>query len=103
MQSFVGKVIPLLCNMLSRFVISFLPRSKYFFILWLQSLSAVILESKKIKFISVSTFSPSIFYEVMGPNAMIFIFLNRVLNQLFALLFHSQQYWPSIRANVVKC
>ena len=85
MQSFVGKVIPLLFNMLSRFVISFLPRSKYLFILWLQSLSAVILESKKIKFTSVSTFSPSIFYEVMGLNAMIFIFFESSFKSAFSL------------------
>ena len=73
MQSFVGKVISLLFNMLFRFVTSFLPRSSYLLILWLQSLSAVILESKKIKLVTVSTFSPCIFYEVMGSNALIFV------------------------------
>ena len=60
----------LLFNILSRFVISFLPRSKRLLILWLQSLSAVILELKKIKSVTVSTFSPSICYEMMGPDAL---------------------------------
>ena len=60
--------------MLSRFVIAFLPRSKGFLISWLQSLSAVILEIKKIKSATVSTFSPSICQEVIGPDAMILVF-----------------------------
>ena len=60
----------LLFNILSRFVISFLPRSKRLLILWLQSLSAVILELKKIKSVTVSTFFPSICYEMMGPDAL---------------------------------
>ena len=72
--TFVGKVIPLLFNMLSRLVIAFLPRSKHLFISWLQSPSAVILEPKKIKFVTVSTVSPSISHEVMGPDTMIFVF-----------------------------
>ena len=67
---FVGKVMSLLFNILSRFVISFLPRSKRLLILWLQSLSAVILELKKIKSVTVSTFSPSIGCEMMGPDAL---------------------------------
>ena len=71
---FVGKVISLLFNMLSRLVIAFLPRSKHVLISWLQSPSAVILEPKKIKSITVSIVSPSICHEVMGPDAMIFIF-----------------------------
>ena len=66
-QIFVGKVMSLLFNILSRFVISFLPRSKHLLILWLQSLSAVILEPKKIKSFTVFTFSPSICYEVPWP------------------------------------
>ena len=61
-------------NMLSRLVITFLPRSKRLLISWLQSLSAVILEPPKIKSDTVSTVSPSIFHEVMGPDAMIFVF-----------------------------
>ena len=60
--------------MLSRFVIAFLPRSKRLLISWLQSPSAVILEHKKIKSATVSTVSPSISYEVMGPDAMILVF-----------------------------
>ena len=72
--TFVGKVMSLLFNMLSRLVITFLPRSKYLLISWLQSPSAVILESPKIKSVTVSTVSPSISHEVMGPDAMIFVF-----------------------------
>ena len=70
----VGKVISLLLNVLSRLVITFLPRSQHLLISWLQSPSAVILESKKIKSDTVSPVSPSIFYEVMGPDAMILVF-----------------------------
>ena len=72
--TFVGKVMSLLFNMLSRLVKTFLMRSKYLLISWLQSLSAVILEHKKIKSITVSTVSPSICHEVMGPDAMILVF-----------------------------
>ena len=72
--SFVGKVMSLLFNMLSKFVIAFLPRSKSLLISWLQSPSAVILEPKNIKSGTVSTVSPSISHEVMGPDAMIFVF-----------------------------
>ena len=64
----------LLFNMLSRLVITFLPRSKRLLISWLQSPSAVILEGQKIKLATVSTVSPSICHEVMGPDAMIFVF-----------------------------
>ena len=66
--TFVGKVMSLLYNMLSRLVTAFLPRSKHLLISWLQSPSAVILEPKKIK---SDTISPSISHEVMGPDAMI--------------------------------
>src|SRR5574339_48762 len=72
--TFVGKVMSLLLNMLSRLVITFLLRSKRLLISWLQSPSAVILEPRKIKSDTVSTVSPSICHEVMGPDAMIFIF-----------------------------
>ena len=72
--TFVDKVISLFFNMLSRFVIAFLQRSKHLLISWLQSPSAVILEPKKIKSDTVSTVSPSISHEVMGPDAMIFVF-----------------------------
>ena len=68
-QTFVGKVISLLFNMLSRLVITFLPRSKRLLISWLQSSSAVILEPQKIKSDSVSTVSLSISHELMGPDA----------------------------------
>ena len=71
---FVGKVMSLLFNMLSRLLITFLPRSKRLLISWLQSPSAVILEPKKIKSVTVSTVSPSISNEVMRPDAMIFLF-----------------------------
>ena len=71
---FVGKVMFLLLNILSRLVITFLPRSKSLLISWLQSPSVVILEPRKIKSDTVSTVSPSISHEVMGPDAMIFVF-----------------------------
>ena len=70
-QTFVGKVMSLLFNMLSRLVITFLPRNKCLLISWLQSPSAVILEPRKTKSANVS---PSICYEVMGPDAMILVF-----------------------------
>ena len=73
-QTFVGKVMSLLFNILSRLVIAFLPRSRHFLISWLQSPSAVILEPRKIKSHTVSTASPSICHEVMGPDAMILDF-----------------------------
>ena len=72
--TFVGKVMSLLFNMLSRLVITFLPRSKHLLISWPQSPSAVILEPQKIKSDTVSTVSLSISHEVMGPDAMIFVF-----------------------------
>ena len=72
----IGKVMSLLFNMLSRLVITFLPRSKHLFISWLQSLSAVILEPPKIKSDTISTVSPSICHEVMGGDAIILVFLN---------------------------
>ena len=72
-QTFVGQVMSLLFNMLSRLVLAFLPRSKCLLISWLQSPNVVILEARKIKSFTVS---PSICHEVMGPDAMIFIFWN---------------------------
>ena len=74
--TFVGKVMSLLFNMLSRLVISFLPRSKHLLISWLQSPSAVILEPPKIKSVTVSTVPPSVYHEMIGLDAMIFTFLN---------------------------
>ena len=73
-RTFVGKVMCLLFHTLSRLVITFLPRSKPLLISWLQSPSAVILEPPKIKSDTVSTVSPSISHEVMGPDAMILVF-----------------------------
>ena len=72
--TFVGKVMSLLFNTLSRFVIALLPKSKHLFISWLQIPSAVILEPKKIKSVTVSTFSPFICHEVMGLDAIILVF-----------------------------
>ena len=73
-RTFVDKVMSLLLNMLSRLVIAFLPRSKRLLISWPQLPSAVILEPKKIKSLTVSIVSPSICHKVMGPGAMIFVF-----------------------------
>ena len=70
----MGKVMSLLFSVLSRLVIAFLPRSNHLLISWLQSPSAVILEPKKIKYVTVSIVSPSIWHEVMGLNAMILVF-----------------------------
>ena len=84
-QTFVSKVMSLLFNMLSRLVIAFLPRNKFLLISWLQSPSAMILESKKIKSTTVSIVSPSICHEVMGPDAIILVFW--IMS--FKLDFHS--------------
>ena len=73
-RTFVGKVMSLLFNMLSRLVITFLPRSKHLLILWLQSPSAEILEPRKIKSAIFSTVSPSVCHEVMGLDATILVF-----------------------------
>ena len=102
--TFVGKVTSLLFNPLPRFVIAFLPRSKCLFISWLQSLSAVILESKKIKPVTVSIFSLSICHEVMGLDAMILVFWMLSFKSAFLLssltlikrLFSSSLF-PAIR------
>ena len=72
--TFVGKVMSVLFNMLSRYVIAFLPRRKHLLISWLQSPPAVILEPKKIKSVPVSIVSPSICHEVMGLDAVILVF-----------------------------
>ena len=73
-QTFVGKVMYLLFNMLSRLVITFLPRSKHLLVSWLWSPSAVILETPKIKSVTVYTVSPSICWGVMGTDTMILVF-----------------------------
>ena len=73
-QTFVDKVMSLLFNMLSRFVITSLPRSKCLLISWLQSLSAMILEPKKIKSVTVSIVSSSIYHDVIGLDNMVLVF-----------------------------
>ena len=90
--TFVGKVMSLLFNMLTSFVIAYLPRRKHLLISWLQSPSAVIMEPKKIKSVTVSILSTSICHEVMQDLS----FLNAVLNQLFTLLFHLHQEVPQL-------
>ena len=89
--TFLGKVMSLVFNMLSRLVITYLPKSKRLLISWLQSPSAVILESQKIKSATVSTVYPSIFDEMMGPDAMIFVFWVEFKASFFTLLFHFHQ------------
>ena len=84
-QTFVGKVTSLLFNMLSRLVITFLAKSKCLLISWLQSPPAVILEPKKIKSDTVSIVSPSIYYEVMGPDATILVFWMLSFKPTFSL------------------
>ena len=84
-QTFVGKAMSMLFNMLSRLVITFFPRTKRLLISWLQSPSAVILEPPKIKSVTVSTDSPSICHEVMGPDAMILVFCTLSFKPAFSL------------------
>ena len=84
-QTFVGKVMSLLFNMLCKLIVTFLPRSKHLFISCLQSPSAVILEPKKIKSDTVSTISPSISHDAMGSDAMIFVFLILSFKPTFSL------------------
>ena len=83
--TFVSKVLSLLFNMLSRFVITFLPRSKHLLISWLQSPSAVILEPKNVKSVTVSIVFPSICHKVMGQNAMILVFQMLNFKSAFSL------------------
>ena len=83
--TFVGKVMSLFFNILFRLVIAFLPRSKRLLISLLQSLSAVILEPPKIKSVTVSTVSPSVCHEVMGPDAMILVFWMLSFKPTFSL------------------
>ena len=91
-STFVSKVMSLLFNMLSRFFIAFLSRSKCLLISWLQSPFAVILEPKKIKSVTVSTVSPSIFHEVMGQDAMVLVFWKLHFKPAYSLfLFHLHQ------------
>ena len=90
--TFVGSVMFLVLNMLSRLVVAFLPKSKRLLVSWLQSPSAEILESKKIKSVTVCIVSPSICHEVMGPDAMILSFLNMEFSASFlTLVFNLHQ------------
>ena len=91
--NFVGKVMSLLFNILSRFAIAFLPGSKCLLISWLQPLSRVIWEPKKRKSVTIFTFSSSICHEVMGPNIMIFVFFFHIEFQasFFTVFFYPYQ------------
>ena len=91
--TFVGRVMSLLFNTLSRFVIAFLLRSNCLLISWMQSASAVILEPKKRKFVTASTFSPSICHEVMGLDAMILVFLILIFKHIL-LIYPSTSPFP---------
>ena len=86
--NFVGKAMCLLLNMLSRLVITFLPRSKCLLISWLQSPSAVILEPKKIKSLTVFIASPSICCDVIGQDAKVLVFLRLSFNVEFHLVYY---------------
>ena len=103
-QTFVGKVMSLFFNMLSRFVIAFLPRSNYLWISWLQLPSVVILENKKIKSVTVSSFSSSICHEMMGQDAMIFVFLMLSLFQasFLTLLFLIKKLFSSSSLSAIR-
>ena len=89
--TFVGKVVSLLFNMLSRLVITFTPRSKHLLISWLQSPSSVISEPPKIKFLIVYNVSPSIYHEVMGPDAMILVLWMLSFKPTFSLSHFHQE------------
>ena len=102
---FVGKVMSLLFNMLSRLVIAFLPRSKCLLISWLLSPSAVILEPRKIKFLTVSIVSPSICHEIMGLDAMILVFWMlsynvKVLHSVYQQIWKTQQWLQDWKRSV---
>ena len=103
--TFVGKVMSLLLNMLSRLVIAFLPGSKRLLISWLQSPSAVILEPQKLKSDTVSTVSPSICHEVMGPDAMILVFWMLPFKPAFSLssLTLIKQFFSCSSLSVIIC
>ena len=90
-RTFVDKVMSLLFNMLSRLVIALLQRHKHVIISWPQTTSAVILEPKKIQFLTVSIVSPSICHELMEPDAVLLVFCMLSFKQLFILLFHFHQ------------
>ena len=96
MWTFVGKVMSLLFKMLSRFVVTFYPRSKRLLISWLLSPSALIMEPKKVKSVTASISSPLICQDMMGPVAMILVFL--MLS--FRLFLHSPLS-PSLRGSLI--
>ena len=100
--TFVGKVMSLLFNILSRFVIAFLPKSKHLLISWLKSPSAVLLEPKKRKSVTVSIVSPSICHEVMALDAMIFVFESWVLSQLFSLSSFIKRLFSSSSLSAIR-
>ena len=91
--TFVGEVMSVLLNMLSRLVITFLQRSKHLLISWPQSPSAVILEPRKIKSVTVSTVSPSICHEVMGHLQTEIILLLSLQFGWLLLLFFAKLFW----------
>ena len=95
---FVSKVKSLLCNTLSRFVIAFLPRGKHILISWLQSLSIVILEPKKIKSVTVSIVSPSICHEVMGPDITLPTKVHLVKAMVFPVVIYGCESWTVKKA-----
>ena len=100
-QTFVGKVMSLLLNMLSRLVITFLSRRKHLLISWLQSPSVMILEPQKIKSDTVSTVSPSISHEAIGPDAMNFVFWMLSFKPTISLsTFTSRHYFRRSRRRV---
>ena len=92
-QTFVSKVMSLLFNTLSGFVIAFLPRRKHLLISCLQSPSAVVLKHKKIKSVTVSIVFPSIFHEMMGPDALIFVFWMLSFKPAFSLYSFTLMKW----------
>ena len=99
-QTFVGKVMSLLFNMLSSLVIAFLPKSKHLLISWLQSLSAVILEPPKIKSVTASIVSPSICHEVMGLDALIFVFWMLSFKPAFSLSCFIKRLFSSLHSAI---
>ena len=98
--TFVGKVMSLLFNRLSRLLITFLPRSKCLLISWLQSPSAVILEPRKIKSATVSTVSPSICHEAMGPDAMVLVFW-MLSFKISSNIFSGTFFFPSSETPII--
>ena len=101
-RTFVDKVMSLLFNMLSRLVITFLPRSKRLLISWLQSPFAVILEPRKVKSATVSTVSPSICHEVMGPDAMILVFWMLICFSITKEVWGNPFFSSNVFANILE-